>query len=131
MTNEQSFISSEDTVVRNLQIRKRARAWHRANFFGDILARKNGNDARRLQCFARVNRTDPCVRIQRTYKGDVQNVWQFNVVNIMCQTFDQPGIFGSLYSLSNILTHYASKESHLRLVAGLCRPLRSVDKSAV
>ena len=88
MTNKQSFISSEDAVVRNLQIRKRARAWHGADFFRDVFARVYGNHARRLQSFNSINAFNARVRVQRAHKDDMQRPRQPDVIDVVRQPLD-------------------------------------------
>ena len=74
MPDKEGFVSSKHAIVRNFQIRKRARAWHRADFFRDVFARVNGNHARRLQSFNSINAIDARMRVQRAHKDDMQRI---------------------------------------------------------
>src|SRR5438128_9803086 len=108
MAHEQSFVSSEHTVVRNPQVRKGARAWHGADFFRDVFAGVYGNHARRLQSIAGINAVDARVSVQRAHEDDMQRLRQPDVIDIMCESLDQSWVFGALDSLSDVLTHDAS-----------------------
>src|SRR2546422_3286941 len=108
MAHEEGFVSSKHAIVRNFQIRKRACAWHGADFFRDVFAGVYGNHARRLQSIAGINAIDARVSVQRAHEDDMQRLRQPDVIDIMCESLDQSWVFGALDSLSDVLTHDAS-----------------------
>jgi len=99
MTDEERLVGRKHTIIRHFQTGERGGAGNRPNFFRDVLAGVNRDDAWHFQSFSRVNARDTRVRINRSHKCDVQRVRQPDVIDVMSQTFDQPRVFGPLDSL--------------------------------
>ena len=88
--------------------RQRACAGHRAYLAGNISAGVYGYNSRCVRGFACIDAFDFCVRVHRSQKGDVKLVGKFDVIDIVAEALDQPGVFGALNSLSDVFSHDGS-----------------------
>src|SRR5437868_5948080 len=108
VADEVDLVRGEDSVVGHLQVGQVARARHGADLLRHVLARVDGDDARRLQGLARVHTIYPRVRVDRAHEGDVQRVRQAYVVNVVRQPLNQPRVFRALHSPSDVSSHKTS-----------------------
>ena len=108
MTDEINLIRGEHSIVRDLQTRQCAGAGHWSNLFGDVFAGVNSDDAGALERFGGIDAIDARMRVDRTDERNVQRVRKSDVVDVVCQTLDQPRIFGAFDSLSNVFACIAN-----------------------